>query len=47
MYVLRRGFLDGRQGLIYSQLIAFHEALVNANLFEQEAAAEAMRRRGD
>jgi glycosyltransferase involved in cell wall biosynthesis len=35
MYVLKRGFLDGRQGLIYSQLIAFHEALVNAKLFEK------------
>lgn len=40
MYLLKRGFLDGRQGLIYSQLIAFHEALVNAKLFEQSLSSD-------
>ena len=39
MYVVRRGFLDGKQGLLYSQLIAFNEALINAKTFELEQAA--------
>lgn len=38
MYVIRRGFLDGRQGLIYSQLIASYEALIDAKLLELEMA---------
>ena len=38
MYVVKRGFLDGRQGLVYSQLLAFHEAVINAMLLEQELA---------
>lgn len=44
MYIVKRGFLDGRQGLTYSQLIASYEVLINAKLFEQELAE---RRRED
>jgi glycosyltransferase involved in cell wall biosynthesis len=40
MYVVKRGFLDGRQGLAYSQLLAFHEALINAMALEQKLARE-------
>ena len=36
MYLLKRGFLDGKQGRIYSELIAAHEALFNAKLLELE-----------
>jgi glycosyltransferase involved in cell wall biosynthesis len=36
MYFVRRGFLDGRQGLIYAQLIAAYEAMIDAKLFELE-----------
>lgn len=36
MYVLRRGFLDGRQGLIYCQLLASYEALIDAKILELE-----------
>ena len=28
MYVVKRGFLDGRQGLVYSELIAAYEAII-------------------
>jgi glycosyltransferase involved in cell wall biosynthesis len=34
MYLLKRGFLDGKQGRIYCELIAAHEALINAKLLE-------------
>jgi len=34
MYVLRRGFLDGRAGLTYCRLIAFYEYLIVLNLKE-------------
>jgi hypothetical protein len=36
MYLLKRGFLDGKQGRIYCELIAAHEALINAKLLELE-----------
>lgn len=36
LYVVRRGFLDGRAGLAYCQLVAAYEALIDANLLELE-----------
>jgi glycosyltransferase involved in cell wall biosynthesis len=33
-YVARRGFLDGRQGFIYSVLMGWYEFLVSAKLYE-------------
>lgn len=36
MYLLRRGFLDGRQGRVYCELIAAQESLINAKLVELE-----------
>ncbi|HZU81755.1 MAG TPA: glycosyltransferase family 2 protein [Polyangiaceae bacterium] len=47
MYVVKRGFLDGRQGLVYSQLIAAHEVLFNAKLLEQEVAGRTRAAGGD
>jgi glycosyltransferase involved in cell wall biosynthesis len=34
MYVVKRGFLDGRQGLAYSQLVAAYDAMIDAYLLE-------------
>jgi glycosyltransferase involved in cell wall biosynthesis len=36
MYVLKRGFLDGRAGRVYCELAAAQEALINAKLLELE-----------
>ena len=36
MYIVKRGFLDGKQGRIYCQLLASHEVLINAKLLELE-----------
>jgi SAM-dependent methyltransferase len=38
MYMVKRGFLDGRQGLVYCQLIAAYEAMIDARLLELERA---------
>jgi glycosyltransferase involved in cell wall biosynthesis len=38
MYFVKRGFLDGRSGLAYCQLVAAYEALIDANLLELEQA---------
>lgn len=35
-YVLRRGFLDGRPGLIFCSLLAFYDLLILANRYEQD-----------
>ena len=35
-YVLRRGFLDGRPGLIFCGLLAFYDFLILANRYEQQ-----------
>lgn len=35
LYVVRRGFLDGRRGLIFCQLMAAHEVFINAKLLER------------
>jgi glycosyltransferase involved in cell wall biosynthesis len=34
LYLGRRGFLDGRHGLVYAQLIAAYEAMIDAYLLE-------------
>lgn len=36
--LVKRGFLDGRQGLVYSQLLASYEVLINPKLCEQRLA---------
>ncbi len=36
MFVIKRGFLDGRPGLVYCQLIAAYEAMIDARLLELE-----------
>ena len=36
MFFIKRGFLDGRQGLVYCQLIAAYEAMIDARLLELE-----------
>jgi glycosyltransferase involved in cell wall biosynthesis len=36
MYLVKRGFLDGKQGRIYCELLAAHEALIDAKLLELE-----------
>lgn len=38
MYVLKRGFLDGRAGLLYSYLLAHYEREINAKVRELERA---------
>jgi glycosyltransferase involved in cell wall biosynthesis len=40
LYVIKRGFLDGRQGRIYCQLLAAYEALIDANLLELDLREE-------
>lgn len=44
MYFVKRGFLDGRPGLAYCQLVAAYEALIDANLLELEQASDEIRR---
>ena len=34
MYVIQRGFLDGRPGLIFCTLMTMHEAVISAKLYE-------------
>lgn len=36
LYIVKRGFLDGRQGRAYCELVAAYEALIDANLLELE-----------
>ena len=38
-YVARRGFLDGRQGFIYSVLMGWYEFLVSAKLYEARVSS--------
>jgi glycosyltransferase involved in cell wall biosynthesis len=40
MYFVKRGFLDGRAGLAYCELVAAYEALIDANLLELEQAEQ-------
>lgn len=36
MYFIKRGFLDGRPGLIFCTLMTMHEAVISAKMYEQE-----------
>lgn len=40
MYVIKRGFLDGRAGLIFCTLMTMHEAVIGAKIYEEELRAE-------
>lgn len=40
LYVGRRGFLDGRQGRVFAQLIAAYESMIDAYLEEERAGTE-------
>lgn len=42
LYLGRRGFLDGRHGLVYAQLIAAYEAMIDAYLLEFDQHSVAM-----
>lgn len=44
LYLVRRGFLDGRHGLVYAQLIAAYEAMIDAYLLELERGSQPKRR---
>jgi glycosyltransferase involved in cell wall biosynthesis len=41
MYILKRGFLDGRPGLIFCLLMSFHEAVIGAKLYERRLEEKA------
>ena len=43
MFVAKRGFLDGREGRVYCELIASYEALIDAKLLELEREGRAER----
>ncbi len=36
MYFIKRGFLDGRPGLIFCTLMTMHEAVISAKIYEEE-----------
>ncbi|MDP2623984.1 MAG: glycosyltransferase family 2 protein [Actinomycetota bacterium] len=36
LYLVKRGFLDGRQGRVYCQLLAAYEAMIDAELLERQ-----------
>ena len=40
LYVVKRGFLDGREGRVYCELIGTYEALIDAKLLELEQGTE-------
>jgi hypothetical protein len=42
LYVGRRGFLDGRHGLVYAGLIGAYEAMIDAYLLELERQSSAL-----
>jgi glycosyltransferase involved in cell wall biosynthesis len=44
LYVARRGFLDGRRGLLFCQLIAMYDFMIDAKLTERRLAAGAYAR---
>ena len=47
MYLIRRGFLDGREGLIYCGMFALNDFLANAKLYELQLIAEGRRQLHD
>ncbi len=36
MYIVKRGFLDGRAGLLFCSLMMMHESVISAKLYEQQ-----------
>ena len=40
LYVVRRGFLDGRRGLLFCQLIAMYDLMIDAKIYERALTAE-------
>ncbi len=36
MYIVKRGFLDGRAGLIFCTLMTMHEAVISAKMYEEK-----------
>ena len=40
MYFLKRGFLDGRPGLILCTLMTMHEAVISAKMYEEGLKTE-------
>ena len=38
MYFVKRGFLDGRRGLLFCALIAMYDLMIDAKLYERRAA---------
>ena len=40
MYVIKRGFLDGRAGLLFCSLMMMHETVISAKLYEQQLKQE-------
>lgn len=40
MYVIKRGFLDGRPGLLFCTLMTMHEAVISAKIYEQELLSQ-------
>ncbi|MGH9843273.1 MAG: glycosyltransferase family 2 protein [Blastocatellia bacterium] len=45
MYVIKRGFLDGRAGLIFCTLMTMHEAVISAKMYEKSLQDGKERRR--
>lgn len=45
LYILRRGFLDGRRGLLFCQLIAMYDFMIDAKLLERRLTLRAPARR--
>jgi glycosyltransferase involved in cell wall biosynthesis len=41
MYIVKRGFLDGRAGLIFCTLMTMHEAVISAKIYEEKLKADA------
>jgi glycosyltransferase involved in cell wall biosynthesis len=40
LYVVKRGFLDGRRGLLFCRLIAHYELLIDAKVLERQLSAD-------
>lgn len=40
MYIIKRGFLDGRAGLLFCSLMMMHESVISAKLYEQQLKQE-------
>jgi glycosyltransferase involved in cell wall biosynthesis len=47
MYVVKRGFLDGRRGLLFCALLAGYELMIDAKVYERRIARSDARRVAD